>query len=138
MPRSGQLLRAVDELVDRIRVGAVVLVGPHREGAEPAPHHADIGRVEVRVDVVRHLVAVHPAGHGVGGGPQVFERRVPIQGDGLVGRDSFAVSGAGKDGIDHARHVSKRLRPPVTQTAHRDVSVDPDFPTPWRDVDPAC
>ena len=48
----GELDGAVHELVDAVRVGALVLLGPHGERAEPAPDDADVGRVEVRVDVV--------------------------------------------------------------------------------------
>ena len=96
-----QLGGALDQLVHAVGVGALVLLGPDREGAEAAPDDADVGRVEVRVDVVGDLVAVAPAHHRVRGGSELLERRVPVEQDGLVGRDAPAVGGAREDGVDH-------------------------------------
>ena len=97
----GDLLRAVHQLVHRVRVGAGVVVGPHGEGAEAAAHHADVGGVQVRVDVVRDLVAVHSARDRLGGGAEVLERGLLVQREGVVCGDALAVGGAGQDGVDH-------------------------------------
>jgi hypothetical protein len=99
----GELHRPVDELVDAVGVGALVLLGPDGEGAEAAPDDADVGRVEVRVDVVGDLVAVAGADDGVGRGAEVLARRHAVEGDGLVRRDPLAGGRALEDVVDHLR-----------------------------------
>ena len=101
MPSSDELAGPVDQLVDAVGVGALVLLGPDGERAEAAPDDADVGRVEVRVDVVGDRVAVAAAHHGVGRGAEILERGVAVEGDGLVGGDALAVGGAREDGVDH-------------------------------------
>ena len=46
-------------------------------------------------------VAVAAAHHGVGRGAEILERRVAVEGDGLVGGDALALGGAREDGVGH-------------------------------------
>ena len=116
MPSSDELVGPVDQLVDAVGVGPLVLLGPDRERAEAAPDHADVGGVEVRVDVVRDGVAVAAAHHGVGRGAEILEGRVAVEGDGLVGGDPLALSGAREDGVGHVARGYQGLPSPCSDT----------------------
>jgi len=85
------LLRALDQLVDAVRVRPLVLLGPDGERAETTSHDADVGGVEVRVDVVRDLLTEAASGGGVGRAAQILEGSLVVEGDGLGGGDPLAV-----------------------------------------------
>ena len=97
----GELHGPVDELVDAVGVGALVLLGPDGERAEPAADHADVGRVEVRVDVVGHVVAVAAPHHRVGRRTELLER-------GVADRGATASSGGDPPAVGGARRGSRR------------------------------
>ena len=101
--------RGLEGFFERHGVGAgrVLLAA---EGAQAAGGHADVGRIDVAVDVEVRLVAVHALAHVVGQPAHGEDVAGAIEGEGVVGGKALAGEHFVVDGVQ-ARVVSlKRVR----------------------------
>ena len=93
-----------DVAIEHIGFGVVDLAV---ERAEVADGRADVGVIDVAVDVVgAEGLGMEPPAHQVGGAAQLEERRRPKQLDPLVEAQALAVNGAVQDRGDGGRQGS--------------------------------
>ena len=105
-PVADKLAGAFDQLINAVCVGALVFFCPHRECAKAASDNANVGRVEVRIDVVGNFVTESATHNLVCRRAKLIERCGFVQEDCFLRSNTAAIGGASKDAISHVYRLA--------------------------------